>query len=291
MVASQGLKTKFELEDNLLVSAMGLDGGLLAIAKGSNPTLRFVDKVLPSGLWVANRSLIRALYCKHMVLVVHGIDGVEIIVNHAYGDVHDVRFQFGQLYVVSTYTNEVVQLDGAGNLVHQWKFPGENDSWHLNCLDLWNGRYVVSCFGRFERSRQYKEDGVGAGIVFDLETQETLWDGLSYPHTPRMDSEGRQYICDSGTNRLLRRDPDGSNQREICFPQAFTRGMAFGRNRIYVGLSSLRVQPVQENPRHKCIPNARIAVLDKETLEIVDEIDLPCLEIYDIVCLPDDVGF
>ena len=118
----------------------------------------------------------------------------------------------------------------------------------------------------------------GKGVVFDLESDKILWSGLTKPHTPRMDRSGRQYICDSGTHKLLIREVDGSIS-EVCFPGAFTRGLAFGENHIYVGLSVIRYKELAP----VTLPNARIAILDRLTLNQLGQIDLPCAEIYDIV--------
>jgi hypothetical protein len=328
---------KIALQDNLLVSAMGGNAGLLAINKGNSPKVRVLDRLNSAGIWIGYRSFVRAIYCQQTIIHLHLPDQVSIITNPNYTHVHDVRVQFGQLLLVSTGTNEVVQLDFTGKLLRRWKFPGEGDTRHLNCLDLWNGRYVVSCFGRFEKVRQFKDDGTGAGIVFDLETDETLWDGLTYPHTPRM-HKGRQYVCDSRTNRLLMRECGSSEVRELNFPGAFTRGIAFGAKHMYVGLSAIRntifqrergqdgntdcgvggkngayvieTQPdakaeqckpgaklaADGNPgniaeaKEKSISSAKIAVIDIETYQWLDEIDLPCSEVYEIVVPPDDGG-
>ncbi len=96
-----------------------------------------------------------------------------------------------------------------------------------------------------------------------------------------MDREGRQYVCDSETSRLLIRQLNGSVS-EVVFPGAFTRGLAFGQNHIYVGLSSIRHRGVAEIGPDS-IPNARIALLNKDTFALVGQIDLPSAEVYDIV--------
>jgi hypothetical protein len=95
---------------------------------------------------------------------------------------------------------------------------------------------------------------------------------------------GQQLVCDSGTNRLLIRDPDHAEIRSIHFPGAFPRGIAFGDDRIYVGLSRNRSKTDTDNS----IPNARIAIIRRSNLELLDQIDLPCWEIYDVVTLPKD---
>ncbi len=257
-------------------------GGLFSISKGSPTAIHIVDRLSGTGLWRDYDLLVRSLYhSSHMILYFYTAGGTACIANASFQQVHDVRFQFGQLCVVSTGTNEVVQLDSEGNLAYRWKFPGEQGSWHLNCIDLWNGRYVVSCFGRKEKPSDYQGSWQGHGVVFDLESGDVLWSGLTKPHTPRMDKEGRHYVCDSETHKLLIRKVDGSVS-EILFPGAFTRGLAFGKNHIYVGLSAIRHRGVVEIGPDS-IPNARIALLDRETFELVGQIDLPSAEVYDIV--------
>lgn len=273
------------VQEDLLVSAVWKPpfmGGLFFVSKGSPTTIRVVDRLSGTGLWRDYDLLVRSIYhSDHMILYSHGAAGTACIASASYKQVHDVRFQFGQLYVVSTGTNEVVQLDPDGNLSYSWKFPGEQASWHLNCLDLWNGRYVVSCFGRKGKPSDYQGSWREHGVVFDLESGDVLWSGLTKPHTPRMDKQGRQYVCDSETNRLLVRHLDG-HVSELLFPGAFTRGLAFGQRHIYVGLSAIRHRGVSEIGPDS-IPNARIALLDKDTFQLVGQIDLPSAEVYDIV--------
>ena len=101
-------------------------GGLFAVSKGSPPIVRIVDRVPTTGLWQGYNTLARAIYHgRHMIIYFYGADGVSSIVSESYKEVHDVRFQFGQVFVVSTATNEVVQLDTEGKLSYRWKFPGQ----------------------------------------------------------------------------------------------------------------------------------------------------------------------
>jgi hypothetical protein len=296
---SKAIQAKHPITDDLLISVMGLAnrrplvppenygpvvGGLLALTAGAEPTVRVLDRLPCTGMWIDQQAFIRAIYHQGMTLHVHTPAGVRILSNDRYSCIHDVRYQFGQLYVVSTATNEVVQLDLVDSqALRVWKFPGDGDACHLNGLDLWEGRYVVSCFGRFENATPWRENATGTGQVLDLETGESLWDGLTFPHTPRMHL-GQQLVCDSGTNRLLIRDPDHAEIRSIHFPGAFPRGIAFGDDRIYVGLSRNRSKTDTDNS----IPNARIAIIRRSNLELLDQIDLPCWEIYDVVTLPKD---
>lgn len=283
LVGSAPLSLNFALADNLLISGSagnGRPGGMFSIGRGKKPTLQVLDRLETTGIWLDDKLLVRSVqHTDHMILFFYGPESVWSLATENYKQVHDVRYQFGQLYVVSTSTNEVVQLSMSGELLYKWKFPGEGDAWHLNCLDLWDGRYVISAFGKFEKERQFKGGWKGAGILFDLETQDIIWDGLSLPHTPRKDADGREFICDSATHRMLMRH--NGQVSEFLFPDSFTRGMAFGANHIYLGLSMLR-----PSAGSTTIPNARIVVLDRQSLKQVGQIDLPCPEVYDIIVVP-----
>jgi hypothetical protein len=287
VVGSEPAKTTMPILDDLIISCTGQGGrpgGLFTLGKGPKPTLRVLDRFDSTGIWLDSQLFVRSVeHAEHMILFLYSPESIWTIATEKYKQVHDVRYQFGQLYVVSTSTNEVVQLDSAGKQLYSWKFPGEGDAWHLNCLDLWNGRYVISCFGKFAKEREFKGQWQGKGLLFDLETEEILWDGLSLPHTPRMDEQGRQYICDSGTHRLLMRNGDGSGGQEFPFPGSFTRGLAFGTSHIYVGLSTLRPSFASDAR----IPNAQIAILDKNTFKQVGLIDLPTAEVYEILITSD----
>jgi hypothetical protein len=296
MVAPKRMRAGLELNDNLLVSIGGsvaakqreldhLPGGLLAINRGTDSSIHIIDRLPTCGLWLDHRSLIRALNHEQLVLHQYKPEGVRIIANAQCRFTHDVRLEFGQLLAVSTGTNEVVQLSMTGEIVRSWKFPGEPGSRHLNCIDLWDGRYVVSCFGRFTETDKMKEKLKGAGIIFDLETDTTVWDGLYCPHTPRTDGN-RQFICDSGAERLLMREKGNEKIHEVVFPHSFPRGLAFGEQHIYVGLSAIR--DFIRGKECTSIPNARIAILDRETLSELDQFDVPGLEIYDIIVAAND---
>lgn len=202
------------------------------------------------------------------------------IVSTNLGDIHDVRMVNGELYVVSTGTNEIVIVDAKGRIKKQWRFDGYSDSWHVNCLDVWNGRLVASAFGKFETYRGYKHNTKGNGIVFDIETKEVLKGSLSAPHTPRHDDNGVYFVCDSSGNSLVR----FSNQTEdkLDFPGAFTRGIAITNDSIYLGLSSLRSH---KNGGTQSIETAQVTQIDRRLFKPVKSIALEAAEIYDILVL------
>ena len=288
LVKPEVLQLTFELKDELLVSAMKqheILGGLFKISSGYEPEIRVIDLLPSSGIWQDYETLTRAVYHpKHTILQCYTPHDIFTIVSVTHQEAHDVRYQFGQICFVSTATDEVVLMDLSGNVLYTWKFDGpELGCWHLNCLDVWDGRYVVSCFGKIKTEQDRDGSWEGKGVVFDLETGESLWTGLTKPHTPRMDERGRQYICNSARHELLIRDTDGSIS-EVKFPGAFVRGLAFGKEHIYVGLSTIRVKYKAElRLQEQSVPTAQLAVIKKDTFESLGRISLPFAEVYDVI--------
>lgn len=238
------------------------------------------------GMWTQENKLWVVASCAdHMrLLVFEPGQATKTIVSCALGDVHDVRIIGEELYVVSTMTNEIVTMDHCGRILKRWTLPGYGDSWHVNCIDVWDGKLVASSFGKFTTYRGYKGKMVEAGIVFDLDTKEVLHSGFSAPHTPRRDEEGGVYVCNSKMERL--NYSKNGEEKEVCFPGGFTRGLDFSQDEIYVGLSSLRHRADLKSSE-KAINNAQVAILDKKSLQIKRTITLPQTEIYEVLVLHD----
>lgn len=274
------------ISETLLISIPNIDTkeGLCLLHRGKLYSLHIPSC---SGLWLEGEKLyVSLLSPDHMRLRIYepGKPTVEFL-NTSIGDIHDLRIFGGELYAVSTSTNEIVTLSETGTILKRWVFPGIGDSWHINCVDVWNDRMVVSAFGKFPHFRAYKGRVKEAGIVFDMDSQEILQTQLSCPHTPRLDSVGRKMICDSRTGRLLFFDAD--KDKEVMFEGAFTRGIAFSDKYIFVGLSSLRHR-VGIKPGAGTQASAEVGIVDFKTLECLKKVAIPRREIYDVTLLPNN---
>lgn len=268
------------IEDTLLISVPNAqEDGLLMLENGK--LFRFALTGC-TGLWRDGNKLLVSIVspdCMKLKIYEPGKE-MTTLVSSKLGDIHDIRIWDNQLYVVSTGTNEVAVVDMTGRVKESWKMQGFGDSCHINCLDVWDGRLVATAFGRFSTYRGYKGDTFGNGIILDVKTQETIANGFSAPHTPRRDTDGAVFVCDSraeGINYQYKGD-----KKTISFPGSFPRGMAIRDDKIYVGLSSFR-HP--ESPNQSDIASAQIAIVDKKTHEVMKKISLPQAEIYDILVL------
>lgn len=267
-----------QLADTLLVSSTN-EGGLYVLTP---ERVGVVDTRFTSGLLIHGDSLYRSVnHWDYQELIRYDADGTQTtLITLDIAETHDVRIYGEHLYTVSTGTNEILRFSLQGEVLEKWKYHGDGDSWHINCLDRWNGRIVASCFGKFDSHRAWKGKTNGAGIVFDILSQEVVWDDLNQPHNPYIDEHGIKYVCDSLRFRLLVDKGSGEHQ-EVKLP-GFTRGLAFGTKHIYVGISQPR--HVQNNPDGKKI-GGLICIIDRETLDFLGTVTMPVSEVYDILVL------
>ena len=212
------------IPDVLLVSAQH-NNGMFLFHQGA---IHRITRGSVTGLWIENDRLFYAhVFHDHLRIGRFDEKGeTSWIVNTQVGDIHDIRYFEGKLLAVSTVTNEICVVAETGRLTERSPFPGTGDAWHLNCLDAWNGRLVISAFGEFDWHRQWKGNYKGQGIVVDAKTREVLWRGLSQPHSPRMLPDGTKCICDSQAQKLL---VDKSGEiHAVEFPGKYPRGLSFG---------------------------------------------------------------
>lgn len=196
-------------------------------------------------------------------------------------DLHDVLVDEESTYVVFTETNEVVQIDSARRAQQRWCFGSEPDSAHVNCVAMHNSRLIASMFGSFSTHRGYKGATRHAGKVVDVNTGETLIEGLSQPHSLVVVGD-QLWLCSSEDRTLHIYDRHFALQRQVELP-AYTRGLAVGENHVYVGLNRSRNLASGEAGQ---FDSAAVAVLERSSLQVLGFVPLPCNEVYDIRIAP-----
>jgi GT2 family glycosyltransferase len=260
------------LFSNLFVSSPN-GGGLFFLDSG---VVFRLDSLNTVGLNLASSSFLRAIQpdalwvCGEQTLILD-----KRLVDLA--DIHDVLEYDDHYYVVGTTHNEVIKFNKDGSEVERWRSLGEDDSKHLNCLAIWNGRVVYSAFGEFTEHRGYKGRSAGQGVVKDLETGETLIAGLSQPHS-LLQYRANLLVANSEMKEICEYSSSGALIRSKNL-KGYTRGICLSGNVIYVGLSRSR------NIDNLSVNTAAVLALDAETWEELDRVAIPAAEIYSIVSI------
>ncbi|MFA0057787.1 glycoside hydrolase family 99-like domain-containing protein [Vibrio echinoideorum] len=192
-----------------------------------------------------------------------------------FNDIHDVLFHDGSIYIVCTTGNFVIKVNEKGEELHRWSYDGENDSRHINCLAVWNGRVVFSAFGDFSKNREYKNKAKNAGYVEDLLSGERLIDNLSQPHSPI--ANGENLIIASSENYEIHEYSKKNKLLRKKYMGGYTRGLCLAGDILYVGLS------VSRNNKQHSNSSAILVGLNIITWEEVFRIPLSSNEIYSVV--------
>jgi uncharacterized protein (TIGR03032 family) len=219
-------------------------------------------------------------------------------INYQTGDLntHDVWFVDGELLLVNTRFSCLARLSDRYNFTPFWKpsFVSEvvpEDRCHLNGLALVEGRArYVTALGTTDTPGGWREAKAGGGVVIDVDDDEIVIDGLSMPHSPRW-HDGRLWLLDSGTGRLLVANPAQKQCETVCELSGYLRGLCFVGPYAVVGMSKIREKhifgglPIQKRcARLQC----GLAVVDTRSGSQVGlfEYTAGCEELYDVRFLP-----
>jgi acetolactate synthase-1/2/3 large subunit len=268
----------------LLASSPGdheLGGGLFAF---DGTALQRIDGLSSTGLYLADGHFLRLLRATDDVnpiaeLLIYDARGVKNYYRvDGAGDAHDILWDGAHYVIVSSHTNSIFWVTPSGETGRVWRAPGEDDSWHLNCLLHKDGELFVCAFGRFQRHREWNEKRSNqAGLLFNLRTGEDVVTGLEQPHHPRF-IDGAWVMCESASRQLVRVDAR-TGTRQCVQLAGFTRGIAVTDDYLFVGESARR-----DGPQQSQLSN--IAVVGRNNWQVLDRIPLPAREIYDLVLAP-----
>ncbi|HLM32809.1 MAG TPA: DUF4915 domain-containing protein [Gaiellaceae bacterium] len=255
-----------------------LDEGLLLLDGGR---VEQIDRLPTTGLAWSGSRIARARFdpgetARTGEILLYGSGGLDRRLSvPGLADPHDLAWDGELLVAVSTLGNAVFWIDAAGRPVRRWEPSGTGDCRHLNGVAVYAGRVLVTAFGPFARHREWAElTRDGRGVLLDAASDSVVAAGFSSPHSPRV-VEGRLLICDSGRSDLVVLAPSGLVERRLRL-SGWTRGIAVGGEHIYVG----------ESVRRGKSGSATVAVLTRERLALVDRVELPVREVYDLLALP-----
>lgn len=260
-----------EVLANLLISSPN-GGGIFYIENGH--VLR-VDERSTTGLSLSRIGLAVGVQPDWVQVLghggTHGAGADDIFCQ----DIHDVLWHEDRYYLVGTRRNEVVCMSSAGEECQRWVLPGEEDSCHINCLAVWDGKVVFSAFGDFVAHRGYKGATIGTGFVQELESGRRLITGLSQPHSLVVMDESL-LLANSEACELAEYSKSGGRVRAVGL-NGYTRGIHVSDDHIYVGLSKSR------NAQFDELDSAMLVVLDRQSWVELGRIPLPTDEIYSVL--------
>jgi uncharacterized protein (TIGR03032 family) len=107
-------------------------------------------------------------------------------------------------------------------------------------MALQNGvpKYATA-FNQGNSFQGWREKITENGVVFDLDTNETIIGKLPMPHSPRLFGDD-MYVLLSATGELIKIDIDTGKYEVIVKLDGFVRGMDLYKDYLFIGLSKLR---------------------------------------------------
>jgi uncharacterized protein (TIGR03032 family) len=166
--------------------------------------------------------------------------------SHVTGDIgiHELAWVGDELWLVNTRFSCLCTLDRDYSFVPRWRPSfvtdlAAEDRCHLNGLCLVEGKpRFVTALGATNQKDGWRAGKAKGGVVVNISSGDTIATGLCMPHSPRW-SDGRLYVLESGTGRLLAFKPDGATDVLVELP-GFARGLAFAGRTAFIGLSKIR---------------------------------------------------
>ena len=167
--------------------------------------------------------------------------------SHVTGDIrgHEIAWAGDELWIVNTRFSCLCMIDPDYSFVPRWRPPfitslAAEDRCHLNGLAMRDGRpRYVTALGETDLQSGWRPNKAHGGCLIDVPTGEIVARGLSMPHSPRL-YEGRLWILESGTGRLLLVDADTGRWETIVELPGFARGLAIAGRYAFIGLSKIR---------------------------------------------------
>ncbi|HEX4963511.1 MAG TPA: DUF4915 domain-containing protein [Thermoanaerobaculia bacterium] len=229
-------------------------------------------------------------------LLVFDRAGLELLARYPFTvatDVHSMVWRDGALLVVSSGTDELVQLTLEGDRVAAervlWRLEPDGprqDTLHLNALLSSPAHLLVAGFGKKTSDAR---DSARDGFVIDVACGEVLASGLDQPHT-LVELDGKLIVCESRRGAV--RTALASCVEGL---PGYARGMCRLDDQLFVATSVGRLQSratgaVVDNPAGAGAPAGRCTInqlsADWRLLRTID-LTAYASEIYDLVAIDD----
>lgn len=216
-------------------------------------------------------------------------------------DIHDIIMGAdGKPIFCATLFNCIGTVSDAYSFKPLWKPPfvsrlAAEDRCHLNGLCGRDGQPAyVTMVSRSDVVDGWRDRRADGGVLMDVASGETVVEGLSMPHSPRLAGD-KLYLLDSGTGRFGVVDPAAGRFEEIAFCPGFARGLSIVGDYALIGLSLPRENktfsglPLDDDLKARdAQPRCGLIVVDLRTGDTVHWIRIEGVvtEIYDVAMIP-----
>ncbi len=166
--------------------------------------------------------------------------------------IHEIAWIESELWAVNTRFSCLCTFDAEHSFTPVWQphfisSLAPEDRCHLNGFAIVDGRpKYVSCLGLTDTAGGWRANKAAGGALLDIESHETVLQGLSMPHSPRLYA-GRHWILESGHGSLSTFDPERGTTEIVTKMPGFTRGLDFFGNFAFIGLSQVRETAIFNN--------------------------------------------
>jgi protein O-GlcNAc transferase len=158
---------------------------------------------------------------------------------------HEMAWVDDELWVVNTLFSCLSTLHDDFSFVARWRPPfiselAAQDRCHLNGLAIEAGRAkYVTVMAASDEPAGWRATKATSGRILEFDTGQTVSEGLSMPHSPRVYG-GRLWVLNSGRGALELVDPKNGNRETVSLFPGYTRGLAFHGDFAFVGMSRIR---------------------------------------------------
>jgi uncharacterized protein (TIGR03032 family) len=160
-------------------------------------------------------------------------------------DAHDLVWIENHLFVANTRFSCIARVDPGYSFTPVWNPPFvtqlmPEDRCHLNGLAAIGDRIAyATALGHSDIARGWAPGRASGGLLLEVPSGESILEGLCMPHSPRV-FDGRLYVLDSGTGRVLQVDAEKRAARPLVELPGFVRGFDRLGDVMFVGLSRIR---------------------------------------------------
>lgn len=278
------------LDDSSVIAVSGcndgevLQGGLLLLTRDET---HLVDQLATTGIYYdANTDIfLRTLHAPHgpnapCELLIYKENNLLHKRIDEIQDPHSIIATNQGYAISSTFTNEVCYFNENALVTKVISLSdADYDCLHLNSL-MFHDNLYATVFSLGTQHAPWRNSNQNAGALVNVEDFNCVIKGLTTPHHPII-YENRIILCESKKSLVSSFNFDRKLIGQISLNE-FTRGLCAADKFLLVGESIDR----SNTERHR----GKIKLISDDLSKVIDEIEIPFKEIYDICIIPEHIA-